>query len=253
MTNTFSMKNINDNGRSVKFDLDSRLDRLRLADKRSAPAPKVPVNGNQIRRFGLHINGATQKARRAQVKAVIDPLDIDEEFEWPALAALFEQQKGYRYLAFRKGKSPPGFGQYEFQGLDEEGRWRKTSWRDVIAPPSPEREISDELRKMVFMQMRQYREFHPTCERCRLDYQVSTEVHHLQVKWHKNGSGQPGIADEIIEGLREWWPDLRAFTRQDGWQEELRKNLAWFPAWHKTLKLQAVCDDCHYELTRAGL
>ena len=127
------------------------------------------------------------------------------------------------------------------------------SWAQVSSETFPQivgrpRFLADKRTCVI-----KYREFHPTCERCRLDYQVSTEVHHLQVKWHKNGSGQPGIADEIIEGLRECGLTCGRSPGRTAGRKNCAKTWPGFPAWHKTLKLQAVCDDCHYELTRAGL
>ena len=199
--------------------------------------------------IALHIDSPTHSGKRKIIKGVIDRVPLGEPFEWPALTLLIEKALGTTRWTFRKSRPRPGRNGYQFEGLDETGLWRPISWSEAVGAPdgtdlsTATELISRQLRELVYPFTRRYLSHHPRCEKCR--YGASVQVHHQGVKWSE-------MLAVVCRWLEEDGTRLEEFVTREGWKVELALRCRDVIEWHNQQEFQALCHDCHEELTRAG-
>lgn len=187
----------------------------------------------------------TKAALTEAVRAVVNPVPFDQEFESELLANLIAERHWHSKLhgiVPRKFKKTRGWGDgYDFWGWFEPGGWHKVSWRKCIIPDNADDVLKRALRSAVRPIIAAYKDKHPVCERCGL--RASEEVDHVEPSF-----------DTIVDGA------LALLTQEQ--KNEVMRSLDWHEESefllpndhpvvsrvlnaHETVKLQAVCRPCH--------
>jgi hypothetical protein len=202
------------------------------------------------RRAPIWRDYATKASLLEAVRAIVNPVPFDHEFESELLASLIAERHWHCKLhgiAPRKFKKTRGWGDgYDFWGWFEPGGWHKVSWKKCITPDTADDVLKRSLRTAVRPIIAAYKARKPVCESCGL--RPSEDVDHSKPTFDSIVQGALGLMspeqkEEVLKSLN--WDEESEFLLPDD-HPVVRSVLTA----HETAILQAVCKLCHQKAER---